>query len=110
MRMKQCDLFPFEYDITYDDGTPVDLTGATVVMNMILDGATSFTVDSGSCTIVNATEGSIRYQWVSPETDVPGMYRIEFIITFNSGAILTVPSNDILWMLIITSTHPPVVP
>jgi hypothetical protein len=109
MRIKQGDLFPFEYVLTYDDSTPIDLSGATVTITTILDEASSPTVDAETCSITDAINGVIRYSWQSGETDVTGMYRIEFVITFNSGSTLTVPSGDVLWLLIVASTHPPVV-
>jgi len=110
MRMKQGDLFPFEYNLTYDDNTPIDLTGATVAITMTLDDEETPIVNDESCTVVTASEGKINYQWQSGETDDIGMYRIEFHITFNSGATLTVPSGDVLWMFIVPSLRTVVVP
>lgn len=110
MRMKQGDLYPFEYVLTYDDATPINLTGATVTVTTILDGDDDPTVDGETCTITDAVNGVIRYEWQAGETDVSGMYRIEFLITFFDGATLTVPSNDVLWLFIIASTKPVVVP
>lgn len=110
MRIKQGDLFPFQYVLTYDDNTPIDLTGATVTITTVLDEASSPTVDAAACVVTDAENGKINYTWQSGETDVTGMYRIEFVITFNGGSTLTVPSGDILWLLIVASTHPPVTP
>lgn len=104
MRMKQGDLFPFLYNLQYDDGTAIDLTTAdSVKLYMTLDECDVPTIDGAACEIEVATDGSIEYYWVSGDTDEPGMYKIEFVITFNNGSILTVPSNDILWMLILPS-------
>jgi len=109
MRMKQGNIYPFEYVLEYDDATPINLVGATVTMTMTLDDGTSPTVDKGSCTIVSASEGKIKYQWVAGQTDVIGMYRIEFVVNFSGGSTLSVPSNDVIWMFIMASADGPAV-
>jgi hypothetical protein len=102
--MKQGDLFPFEYVLAYDDGTAIDLiTAESVKIYMTADETETAIVDGESCTITDASNGIIKYNWQSGETDDVGMYKIEFLITFTSGAILTVPSGDIIWMLILPS-------
>lgn len=110
MRMKQYDLFPFEYILQYDDATAIDLTGATVSLTMWLDGASTPIVDSQACSVITPASGLIRYQWKSAETSTCGMFRLEFLITFTSGATLTVPSGDIIWMLILPSLNVVVTP
>ena len=109
LRVKRGDTFPFQYVISYDDGTPIDLTGATVTLTIILDGETEPTVDEGVCSLVNSTGGIVQYTWQSGDTDVSGMYKLEFRVTFNNSAKLTIPSNDILWLYIVESTRPMVV-
>lgn len=104
MRIKQGDLYPFEYNITYDDGkTPINLTGCTVTISMTKDGATEPTVDDQTCIITDAANGKIKYTWQNTETDVVGMYKLEFHVTTHDGSTLTVPSGDILWLFIIPS-------
>jgi hypothetical protein len=101
--MKQNDLYPFEYNLQYDDATPINLSGATVTLSMWLDGASSATVDAEDCVIIEAEEGTIRYQWKDSETATVGMYKFEFLITFSTGSTVTVPSGDVIWMFIIPS-------
>ncbi|MFA5306114.1 MAG: BppU family phage baseplate upper protein [Candidatus Babeliales bacterium] len=108
--MKQGNLFPFEYILQYDDGTPIDLSGATVTITMTLDGASSPTVDAETCGIVDATAGKIKYTWQSGETNDVGMYIIEFLVTFVDTSTLSVPSGDIIWMFIMPSLTATVVP
>lgn len=106
MRMKQGNLYPFQYILQYDDATPINLSTATVTMTMTLDGASIPTVDKGSCSVIDGPTGKIHYEWVSGETDVVGMYIIEFLITFAGGSsTMSVPSNDILWMFILPSAN-----
>jgi hypothetical protein len=108
--MKQGNLYPFEYILQYDDGTPIDLSGATVTITMTKDEASSPTVDAEDCGIVVAVEGKIKYTWQSGETDEVGMYIIEFLVTFADTSTLSVPSGDIIWMFIMPSLAPVVVP
>ncbi len=109
MRMKQGNIYPFEYILEYDEETPINLTGASVTMTMVLDGASAPTVDKGTCTVITPLEGKIHYEWTAGETDVVGMYRIEFVVTFADLSTLSVPSNDILWMFIMASADGPAV-
>ena len=109
MRMKQGNIFPFEYVLEYDEETPINLTGATVTMTMILDDAEIPTVDKGACVVITPLEGKIHYEWTAGETDVVGMYRIEFVVTFADLSTLSVPSNDVLWMFIMASADGPAV-
>lgn len=108
-RMKQYDLYPIETQLLYDDGTPINVSGATVAFSLWKDEATSPTVDSQACTMVDATNGKIKYQWKTPETSSTGMYRMEYLITFVSGETISVPSGDVTWLFIIPSLNIPVV-
>ena len=107
--MKQGNIFPFEYVLEYDEETPINLTGASVTMTMILDEEETATVSKGTCVVVTPLEGKVRYEWTEGETDVVGMYRIEFVVTFADNSTLSVPSNDILWMFIMASADGPAV-
>lgn len=103
MRMKSGDLYPFQYDLRWDDGTAIDLTlASSVTFYMTKDGNTIADV-SGSCTVVSAADGRVKYTWQDGETDAVGMYKVEFLITYNDGSKVTVPSDDIIWLHIIQS-------
>lgn len=110
MRMKQGDLYPFEYVLTYDDGTIFDLSGCTVTLTMTLDNATTPTVDDEDCVIVTPSAGIVRYTWNTGETDAVGMYKIEFHVTTGTGSTVTVPSGDIIWMFIVPSLRTVITP
>lgn len=104
MRIKQGDIYPFDYLLKYADGdSPIDLTNTTVTITVTEDTATEPVVDEQTCTIIDALKGQVRYQWKGTETSTVGMYRIEYHITFSNGSKLTVPSGDVIWLFIIPS-------
>jgi hypothetical protein len=108
MRMKQGNLYPLVYTLTYPDGTPINLTGTgvTVTLTMTKDGDDIPVVDKGACVLPSVlTSGVVTYNWVSGETDDAGMYVIEFLVTFADGKTLSVPSNHREWMYIIASAN-----
>lgn len=47
----------------------------------------------GPCEIVDAANGRVRYEWQEGDTDDPGMWNGEFVVTFVSGHTQRVPSG-----------------
>jgi uncharacterized protein YfaS (alpha-2-macroglobulin family) len=74
------------------DGNAVDLTGADVQFRLLepRDGATK--IDSPA-TIHDASNGIVRYQWASGDTDEAGRYRAEFEVTYADGSVETFPND-----------------
>jgi hypothetical protein len=109
--MKQYDLYSFWYTAKDADGEPIDFTNATsVTMSMYNDATSVKTVDCGVCEIVDPIGGVIQYKWKTGETDAIGMYRIEFRIIFWDESMLTLPTNDVIWLFIVPSVHGKVTP
>jgi len=99
------DTTPFEDQLKWDDGTVIDLTTATSVkFTMRLYQATIDKVAAATCSITDATNGKIKYNWTASDVNAAGMYKYRYTITFNDSSILTVPSGDIVWMFIIDPT------
>jgi hypothetical protein len=95
------DTQPFEYQLKWDDGTAIDLRTATGVKFMMYeDGATTATVDA-ACVITDAENGKVTYNFATGDVDTGGMYKYRYKITFSTTKILSVPSNDVLWLYII---------
>lgn len=70
--------------------TPVDLTGATVEFVMrLIDGDVTIT---GAATVTDPA-GQVLYEWQPGDTDVPGGYSSEFIVTFVGGAQGSFPNQ-----------------
>lgn len=95
------DTQPFEYQLKWNDGTAIDLaTASSVKFIMTLDGDTTPTVD-GACVITDSANGKVKYNFAAGDVDTGGMYKYRYKITFSDGKILSVPSNDILWLYIV---------
>lgn len=80
---------PLNATLSTDTG-PLDLsTAATVKLLLKADS----TLVSGVCTIVSASDGTVRYDWQTGDTATPGTYQCEFEITWATGKIETVPND-----------------
>lgn len=91
--IKENDLQPWlRATLVQADGTPIDLTGATVRFVMQQQDAPTLKVDAGAV-IVDATKGVVEYRWAIGDTDTPGNYRAEFKVIL-PGSRLTVPNAE----------------
>jgi hypothetical protein len=81
--------------ILHEDGlTAVDLTGAAVVMRMQRADKTG-PVLGGPCSLVgDPAVGVAQYDWQAADTQEPGIYRAEWVVTLASGRVLTWPHDD----------------
>lgn len=78
------------YSITNADGTPVNLTGATVRFIM---GKGKTLLTNAVATIVNAASGSVEYTLTEEDTLVAGKFNAEFEVTFSDGKVKTFPND-----------------
>lgn len=80
-----------EMQLVETDGTAVDLTNATgVVFRMgITPGSPKV---SAAAVVVTASEGRVKYEWVSGDVDTAGTYNGEWVVTFADG-VQVVPSS-----------------
>ncbi len=100
IRMKKGDVFTFSHQLKWSDNTPIDLTVAKLVrMVMVSDMSGEYVVDS-EMVVFDAENGVVQRMWLPEEVSVPGMYSLEFVIEFNDGSVITVPSGDMLWLWI----------
>jgi hypothetical protein len=78
------------YTMTYADGTPVNLTGATVRFVM---GKGKTLIANSAATIISASAGKVEYTLKESDTLVAGNYNAEFEVTFSTGKVKTFPSD-----------------
>jgi hypothetical protein len=68
--------------ITTSDGTPVDLTSATVTFSMRLIGSATLKVSAATAVIVApATNGNVRYDWQTADVNAAGQYLVWWTVT-----------------------------
>lgn len=71
-----------------DQETPIDLTGCTVNFQMRKPDDRRFTVNA-EADVVEATAGTVRYEWGTNDLAVPGDYLVQWEITYTDGGIQT---------------------
>lgn len=87
------------------DGTAVNLTGATVVFNMFNASTGTQVITNGSSTVVTAATGSVEYPWTATDATLPaGFYLASFTATFSGPILLTAPQGGLLTIQIVGTT------
>lgn len=77
-----------------DEDGAIDLSSYDSVKMYIRDRSGTTQMSDVDCTITNATEGKIEYDWTSGDViDTPGTYEVEFKIVGSDGE-LTVPNEE----------------
>jgi hypothetical protein len=72
--------------------TPASLVGATQV-KLIITTRPGVTPDQYIGTVVSASGGTVRYEWVGNEFLTAGTYIAEWQVTYNDGSIATFPND-----------------
>ena len=85
IHMKQGDVLPVVYARLRDTSGPLNLSTATVAFKM----GTAFT---GACEVLEATAGRVVYRWSASDTVSAGKFQGTFIVTYQNGSTLTVPT------------------
>ena len=99
--IKRGDTYPAIAVTVKQDGTAVDLSGASVYFFMRAAGETAKTVDSGAVTITAATSGQCEYRWAVGDTATAGDYEGEFEIHLASGRVATAPASGFVCIRIV---------
>ena len=74
------------------DDTPQNLTNASVTFSMEHENG-KIKVATAACAVLDAAGGQVRYQWVTGDTDTPGRYRGEFIVSNLAPTPVRFPSG-----------------
>jgi hypothetical protein len=94
VKIKQGDTYPpARFDLN------ADISGASSVLfrMMHLDGTAFLSEDA---TVEDAANGIGRYDWQAGNTDTPGAYRCEVVVTFAGGAIQRFPQRSYLEVIV----------
>lgn len=85
-----------------EDGSAIDLTAADGVELRALksDGTTGFT---GECSVTGASTGAVSYSFAAGDTDIPGDYRLAFVIDWGSSIYQTVPTSQASTLRVVAS-------
>lgn len=85
------------------DGSPMDLTGATVRFLMRAPGSSALKVD-GEGEIESAAEGRVAYVWQAADLDQLGRYEAEWEVQ-RGGAVIRVPGDSYVRIDVIPSVR-----
>jgi len=77
-------------------GNAVDLTGATVKFLMYREGTEK--VNDSAIIKSPPTDGIVRYDWKTGDTDTEGEYKAEFEIDFGASGKFTAPNNTYIFV------------
>lgn len=102
MRIKKGDHYIAEFVLYWDDGSEIDLTNADEIKFMMKLDSTDAEVISGTCSLADAENGKVHYEFTAEDTATAGMYKYEFQITWALGYTFTVPSSEQLWLFIVS--------
>lgn len=107
--IKQGDTLPvLEATITKADGSALDLTNATAVVfrmrNVNARPAGTFKVNAAA-TFVDKPNGIVRYTFTAADTNAPGSYAGEFVVSFG-GDQQTVPTVGYLAVSVLDAGLP----
>ena len=91
--MKLKDTKPSITATLYDENdVACNLTGCTI--KLLLENTNTKDKLSFNCTILNAVGGIVTYNWASTDISIWGIYNAEFEVTYNTGAVRTVPNSS----------------
>lgn len=99
--LKQNDTSPaIQAILKNPDGSVINLDGADVCFNMRSSRGEQI-INRALVTVLDATNGLVRYEWIAADTAVSGNYQAEFEITFSNGQVESVPNSESLSIKII---------
>lgn len=87
--------FLIRAELSDEAGIP-NLAGATVRFKMRPAPESDSPADPINIVadIVDSAKGIVSYLWQDGDTDIPGVYRSEWEVTFADGGVETFPSDD----------------
>ena len=98
-KIKQNDTAPSLNVTLAMDGVAAVLTGAAISFHM-KDDINDTVLVNGTAVVVNATLGTVRYDWVAADTALAGCFPAEFEATFTDDTIESFPNDENLTIII----------
>lgn len=83
--IKQGDTIPILSANLEVDFEAVSLANATVQIVLVKRSEPTVPFFVGNAVIVNAVAGEVKYEWVDGDTDIPGSYFAEWVVTLSGG-------------------------
>jgi hypothetical protein len=80
-------------------GTAVNISGATVRFSMRKISG-EVVVSRAAATVVDATTGSVRYNWQAADTANAGAFQAEFEVTYSDDSVETFPNDGYIPVII----------
>lgn len=100
--LRQGDTAPTMLAILKDEaGVAINLTGASVTMQIRDQATHTRVITDGTVVIVAAALGSVSYTWTAPGTVNPGILECYFKVVFSGGLIETFPDSRFLLVNVI---------
>jgi hypothetical protein len=86
-----------KYQLQDDDGNSVGISNFNEI-RFRMRGATEPTLavdddTAGAVAVTNATEGEVKYEWQSDDTDEWGEYYAEWEVEYSDGTVETFPND-----------------
>lgn len=76
------------------DGTPLDLTGATVSFIVASKPRGGSQLLKNAATVASAVDGTVTYTWQAGDTDIAGTFFAEWEVVYGTGEIASIPTED----------------
>lgn len=78
--------------VSKNNGSPIDMDGATAKFVM-MDSAGNVKINKAAVVESPKSEGIVRYDWETGDTNQDGVFDAEFQITFDGNGIHTIPND-----------------
>lgn len=83
---------PLEVVLSDNNGV-VNLTDCSVKIYMAYQGTTTKKINGAACTVLSASEGKVRYSFISTDVDTVGIYDVQFVVTNSANKLTTFPTD-----------------
>lgn len=93
-RIKRGDTLPPMRAVLTDEEGPFDLTDCTIVFRYMHTQSGAAIEKDADISGGDPTQGKVIYNWESGDTDTPGIYFCEWVVTTTGGKEITFPNGN----------------